>query len=349
MKVYRVGRQGNLRSITLFHAMARLGYEGLIITSPTETYVSVGYFDRTKDIVDLERCRELGIPVIRREVGGGAVLLDQDQVFYQIVMRREPGKLPFKIEEIYKRFSQPVINVYRRLGIEAEYRPINDIVVKKNQRKITGQGAADIEKSFVFVGGLLLKFNTELMARIFKVPEENFRDKIHKTLEENITWVERETGKKPTYEEVEELLVEEFSKVLNIEGEGEIPEEALRLADQLKDLFTSEEFLLEDTGRRHRTIKIREGVHVRNGVHKARGGLIKAEVLIRENKIEEVRIYGDFTLYPKDSIGELEASLVGLPFEEEAVRRKAEEFLRREEIDFPGVTAEDIVKAVVGT
>lgn len=348
MKVYRVGKQGNLRSITLFHAMARLGYEGLIVTSPKETYVSVGYFDRTQDIVDLERCRELGLPVIRREVGGGAVLLDPDQVFYQIVMKRDSQKLPFRIEEAYRKFSKPVIEVYRRLGIEAEYRPINDIVVKKNQRKITGQGAADIERSFVFVGGILLRFNVDLMARIFRVPEEKFRDKIHKTLEDNITWVERETGRKPSYEEVEDLLVEEFSKVLDLEGEGEVPEDAVELADRLKHLFTSDEFLLEDTGRKHRTIKIREGVHVRNSVHKAKGGLIRAEVLIREGLIEDVRIRGDFTLYPKDSLDTLERSLIGVPFEREKIKEKIREFLRREEVDFPGVSEEDLLKAIYG-
>lgn len=348
MKVYRVGRQGNLRSITLFHAMARLGYEGLIVTSPEETYVSVGYFDKTQEIIDLDRCRELGIPVIRREVGGGAVLLDRDQVFYQVVMKRDSKKLPFRIEEAYRKFSKPVIEVYRRLGIEAEYRPINDIVVKKNQRKITGQGAADIGKSFVFVGGLLLKFNVDLMAQLFKVPEEKFRDKIHKSLEENITWVERETGRLPDYKEVEDLIVEEFSKVLDIDGEAEVPEEAIRLADDLKTLFTSKEFLLEDTGRKHRTIKIREGVHVRNGVHKAKGGLVKAEVLIRDDRIEDVRIRGDFTLYPKDSLDDLERSLIGVPFRREEVLRKIEEFLSREDIDFPGVSAEDLLKAIYG-
>jgi lipoate-protein ligase A len=348
LKVYRAGRLGNLRSITLFHAMARLGYEGLIVTSPEETYVSVGYFDRTQDIIDLERCRELGIPVIRREVGGGAVLLDRDQVFYQIVMRRDSPRLPFKIEDAYRKFSGPVIEVYRRLGVETEYRPINDIVVKHNQRKITGQGAADIGKSFVFVGGLLLRFNVELMARIFRVPEEKFRDKLYKTLEENITWVERETGRKPSYEEVEDLLIEEFSKVLDIEGEEEVPREALRLADDLKQVFTSEEFLLEDTGRTHRTIKIREGVHVRGGVHKARGGLIRTEVTVREGVIEDVRIRGDFTLYPKNSLDQLERSLIGVPFERERITEKVREFLRREEVDFPGITPEDLVKAIYG-
>ncbi len=347
MKIYRAGRQSNLRSITLFHALARLGYEGLVITSPAETYVSVGYFDRTEDIIDLQRCREVGVPVVRREVGGGAVLLDQNQVFYQLVIRRGSGKLPFKIEEAYRRFSQPVINTYRRLGVETEYRPVNDIVVRKNKRKISGQGAADIGGSFVFVGGLLLRFNTKLMSELFRVPEEKFRDKLYKSLEENISWVERETGRMPSYEEVESILVEEFSKMLDFEGEEEIPPEAVSLADKLKEEFTSEEVLLEDTGRRHRAIKIKEGVFVRNAVHKARGGLIRAEVHILEGKIADVRIYGDFTLYPKDSLKDLEKMLRGVDFERDPIRRKLEEFFRRD-VDFPGVGVGDLIAVIYG-
>jgi lipoate-protein ligase A len=348
VKVYRAGVQGNLRSITLFHAMARLGYEGLIITAPAETYVSVGYFDKTEELIDLGRCRKRNIPVIRREVGGGAVLLAPGQVFYQLIMRRRSGKLPFKIEEAYRKFSLPVIETYRKLGVEAQYRPINDIVVERNKKKISGQGAADIGECFVFVGGLLLRFDTELMAQLFRVPEEKFRDKLHKSLEENLTWVERETGRFPSYEEVEKLLIEEFSKIIDLEGEAEVPPEAVSLADKLKEEFTSREALLEETGRKHRAIKIKEGVFVRNSVHKAKGGLLKAEVYIREESIEEVRIYGDFTLYPKEALRKLEDSLRGIPFDERSVRRVLEDFYSGG-VDFPGVEIQDLMEVIYGS
>lgn len=344
MKIFRAGPQGNLRSITLFHAMARLGKEGLIITTPTDTYVSVGYFDKTEEIVDLKKCKKLSIPVIRREVGGGAVLLHPNQVFYQLILKRE--RAPFKVTDAYKHFSQAVINAYKRLGVETEYRPINDIVVKRNKKKISGQGAADIEGMFVFVGGILLRFDTKLMAQLFKVPEEKFRDKLYKSLEENISWVEKETGRLPSYEEVEEILIEEFSNLLPFEGEEEIPPEAYELADKLKEEFTSEEVLLEDTGRKHRAIKLREGVYLRTSIHKARGGLIRAEVWTDGERIESVRIYGDFTLYPKDSIKKLEDALTGVSFNKEEIKKKVEEFLG--EVEFPGVSAEDLVKVIYG-
>ncbi|MDQ7081645.1 MAG: lipoate protein ligase C-terminal domain-containing protein [Aquificota bacterium] len=82
----------------------------------------------------------------------------------------------------------------------------------------------------------------------------------------------------------------------------------------LKEEFTSEEVLFEETSRRHRLIKIREGVSVRNAVHKARGGLLRAEVRIWEGVIEEIRISGDFYPHPRSAINDLEEMLIGTPF-----------------------------------
>lgn len=246
-------------STTLFHAMAQLGYEGLILCEPKDTYISLGYFDKAEDIIDIKRCRELGIGIIRRQIGGGAVLLAPGQVFYQLLLSK--SKVPFKIEEAYRKLSQPVIRAYKRLGIRVDYVPINDLVVRKSQRKISGQGSGDIGKLFVFVGNILIRFDPDLMAELFAL-QESLREKVRKSLWENIGWLERELNKKVDSQEVEETLLEEFSKDFNFEGYAEVPQDAFELAQKLKEDMTSQETIFEDTGRRHSSIKIREGVYV---------------------------------------------------------------------------------------
>jgi lipoate-protein ligase A len=175
--------------------------------------------------------------------------------FYQLVVSKNLA--PFKVENAYRKFSQPVMDTYRQLGIEVEYRPINDIITKGTKRKISGQGAGDIGKAFVFVGNILLRFDTQLMAELLKVPDKEL---LKSLLDENISWVERETGKLPDFWDVAGLLEKSFRKVLPLEGEGEVPQEILDLADKLKEELTSEETLFEDTGRNHKLLKIREGV-----------------------------------------------------------------------------------------
>ncbi len=250
-------------STTLFHAMAELGYTGLVLCEPEDTYVSLGYFDRAQELIDLKRCRELSIGIIRRQIGGGAVLLAPGQVFYQLILPK--NLVPFRVEDAYKKLSQPVIRAYNRLGLEVEYRPINDLLVKASQRKISGQGAGDIGKFFVFVGNILMSFDPDLMAELFLLPHEALREEVRGSLWENIGWLERELGRSFSFEEVSGALLEEFVQEFEFDGYAEVPSDALELAEKLRIDMTSEETILEDTGRRHEAIKIREGVYVWKG------------------------------------------------------------------------------------
>lgn len=261
MKAYVLSRLSGMLSTTLFHAMAELGHRSFILCEPEDTYISLGYFDRAQELIDLRRCKELRIGVIRRQIGGGAVLLAPGQVFYQLVVSK--SEVPFRIEEAYKKLSQPVIRTYKRLGLEVEYRPINDLVVKRNQRKISGQGAGDIGGLFVFAGNILVRFDPDLMAELFAIENKELREEVRKSLWENISWLERELNRSFSFEEVAELLLEEFSKEFELELCEKPPEEALELAERLRAEMTSQETILEDTGRKHESIKIREGVYVR--------------------------------------------------------------------------------------
>ncbi|MCS7171589.1 MAG: lipoate--protein ligase family protein, partial [Aquificaceae bacterium] len=237
------------------------GYEAIILCEPEDTYISLGYFDKTEELIDIKKCQELGIGMIRRQIGGGAVLLAPGQVFYQLILSKR--RVPFRIEDVYRRLSEPVIRAYSRLGVEVEYKPINDLLVKKSQRKISGQGAGDIGKLFVFVGNMLMRFEPELMARLFSLKDDALREKVRESLWQNMGWLERELGRPFSFEEVAKVLLEEFSREFEIhEVCHTIPRDALELAHKLRDSMTSIETLLEDTGKRHEFIKIREGVYV---------------------------------------------------------------------------------------
>lgn len=64
------------RSMAIFHGIAHTMTEEtpdtITLVSPTSPYVWVGYHQEVAKEVDLDYCRQAGIPVTRREVGGGA-------------------------------------------------------------------------------------------------------------------------------------------------------------------------------------------------------------------------------------------------------------------------------------
>jgi lipoate-protein ligase A len=259
----------------ILHALVRMGIEGLVIVSPKIPLVSIGYFQDAEQEVDLPYCRQSKIQFMRREVGGGATYLDENQIFYQLIWKRDNPKFPKAIDKIYLWFSEAPIETYRNFGIQTEFRAVNDIITNGG-RKIAGEGGGNIGDHMVFfVGGFLLDFDYQAMSRILKVPDEKFREKVYKTMEENLTTMKRELGIVPRREEVISVLKERFEKRVGKLGDASLTPEIIEKMNQLEPWMTSEEFLLKKTPRITNGAKIREGVEVLYGLHKAKGGLIR--------------------------------------------------------------------------
>jgi len=339
MKLYRLETVSWQDSQLLYHALPRLGRDGLILLSPGTPYVCLGYFQDAEQEVDLAYCRQQGIPVFRREVGGGGVYLDGEQLFFQLVIHKEDPLVPPSKEAFYRKFLQPVIEAYRALGIPAEYKPVNDVVA--NGRKVSGTGVAEIGDYIVFVGNLIVDFDYEMMARVLKVPDEKFRDKVFKTLQENLSTVKREMGSAPSHEELWDLMAAKFAEVLGpLEAETAVDDEWRAKADELAPQLVSDEWLYQK--RRPgagREVKIRAGVEIKHKMHKAPGGLIRATREVQEGTITAVLISGDFFFFPEGKLKELEAALEGVA--ETDVEATITRFYEAHDVESPGVTPAD--------
>lgn len=329
----------------IFHALARMGMEALVIVSPATPYISVGYFQDTKQEVDLEYCQREGLPVIRREVGGGTVYLDHNQIFYHVIWNRDNPHFSRKISEIYQQLSIAPIETYGEFGIETEFRAINDIVTSEG-RKIAGLGGADIADSMVFVGSLILDFNYDRMVHAIKVPEEKFRNKVFKTMEENVTTMRRELGSIPPREDITRVLRENFEKTLGKLEPVALHDEIVRKMTELAAWFNSPEFLFKKSPRIPKGVKIKERVEILYGMYKAKGGLIRTIQEVEKKTLKDVGISGDFTLYPKEELSQLEDTLRETKREEKELTLKIEEFYEKTGLQTPGVEPEDITKAI---
>ncbi len=336
-----------VRSQTIYHAVAYAmdaeSPDTIILVGPTEPYVCIGFHQELEKEVDIGYCRAHGLPIFRREVGGGAVYLDQYQVFTQWVFSR--AHLPAGIAERFALYVKPLVETYQALGIDATYRPINDIHVRG--KKIGGTGAAQMGNAEVVVGSLMFDFNCELMSKVLKVSSEKMRDKIVQSLNEYMTTIQRELGTMPSRDRVVNAYLQQCEAVLGrtiVPGEPTAKE--LALAEEFDAKFGTDEWLHQKGGLHQSGVKINEDVRVLESAFKAPGGLIRVTARIHEGRIDDITLSGDFTMLPKFAPETLELALRGAALDAAAVKPRIQDVYDCVGVQSPGVSVDDLTQAV---
>ncbi|MFH0970321.1 MAG: lipoate--protein ligase family protein [Candidatus Diapherotrites archaeon] len=146
--------------------------------------VSIGYFQSLAQEVDVNACVEQKVDVVRRRTGGGAVYHDYDgEITYSVIA---PEKLfPSNIIESYRHVAEWILNGLKKVGIEGEFVPINDIVV--NGKKISGNAQTRRNGILQMHGTILCDVDVEKMFSLLKVPNEKMKGKMIETIKERVT------------------------------------------------------------------------------------------------------------------------------------------------------------------
>ncbi|MHB8244211.1 MAG: lipoyl protein ligase domain-containing protein [Acidimicrobiales bacterium] len=348
IRVVRVESAPAVASQAVYHAVGEAldsnGPDTILLVTPREPYVSIGFHQDAEAELDLEACRSLGLPIVRREIGGGAVYLDHNQVFVHWVFRSD--RLPASLAARYARYAQPLIATYNELGVPAEYRPINDLHVRG--RKIGGTGAARIGEAEVVVGSLMFDFEHQTMARILKVASEKMRDKVVAALEQYMTTLREELGEMPDREAVAESYLHHVRRALGRPlADGELRQSELDTLRAIETRFASDDWTYRRTTRHQAGVKIHEDVAVYEGVHKARAGLLRLVAVVQQGLIQDIEIFGDFTLLPQTAVADLEAAFVGTAADPLAVTNTAHAAYGRLGLDAPGLEPADFGAALL--
>lgn len=338
-----------VRSQTVYHGVAQRAapYDPptLCLSFPDHRYVSIGYHQEANKEVDLAYCLERGLPVLRRMVGGGVVLLDENQLFFNLIVpngRLPELGLPLRLSERYRVLVRPAVAAYRRLGVQAGFRPVNDIHVEG--RKITGTGMASIGDALVFVGSIIRDFDHALMARVLRFSDEPVRREVLKSMKEHVTSLRHETGMLPEVGKVRDALLGGFRDKLRLELQpGSLREDEEREIADLDALFSSDEWLHEISWgeSRARRLAINCAVRFVEAEHRASDGLLRMVVRIVEGRIDELLLAGDFSLLPAGVADELRRSLIGAEVAAGDLQARIERSCRKYSPNISGVNGED--------
>lgn len=114
--------------------------------------------------------RENGIPVIRRLSGGGTVYHDLGNLNYTFIVNGAEGNLVN-----FRRYTQPIIDVLRGLGVDARFEGKNDLRV--NGKKISGNAEHVYKNRVLHHGTLLVGSNLENLSMALKSPTNRYSDR----------------------------------------------------------------------------------------------------------------------------------------------------------------------------
>ncbi|MDO4314719.1 MAG: lipoate--protein ligase [Oscillospiraceae bacterium] len=122
---------------------------------------------------------EHGIHVVRRTTGGGAVYHDLGNLNYSFITGAGDAE-----RLTMERFTQPVVNALRALGLEAEASGRNDILVEG--RKVSGTAQRLLHGRILHHGTLLFDADPGMVAGALRVDPEKFRSKSAKSVRSRI-------------------------------------------------------------------------------------------------------------------------------------------------------------------
>ena len=309
MEFYNLNQVTWFESQVIYHALAHLNREALILCTPATPYVCAGYHQDIASEVDLKTCKEQNLPLFRREVGGGLVYLDHRQVFFQLVLHRTNPDISINRERFYNKLLGPVLQTLRNFNLAAELRSPCDLII--NNKKVSGNGAGQIGECYVLVGNILLDFNCEMMSSIIRVPSEGFRQEYLHQMQANLTTLQAELGRVVSSEEVMERLKTNFSEVFSLTSTP-LDDEVLDQIRKLTPMFQSEEWLME-AGRRlpYREIKVAENSYIREYQVTLEGGDLTCRLVLSGQQISKITLSDSNGLTPPQLLRRLEDFLLG--------------------------------------
>ena len=289
--------------------------------------------------INLAYCRSKGIGLARRITGGGAIYLDPGQLGWGLVFHRRTLGLG-ALGDVAREICQAVATGLGRLGVQARYRPRNDIEV--DGRKISGTGGFFDGDTLIYQGTVLVDMDPAEMTRALNIPAAKLaRRGLESGAQRVVTLKELLGGQAPPLAQVQDALLAGFRDHLGLAWEhGSLSAAEESLAQSLYD---------EEIGRDEFVAEIDDPATEADwlcGAHQGAGGLVTAFLRLEgpaRNRVGQLLFTGDFFVAPPRVVFDLEAGLRGVAVDDAAGIIHG--FFREREVGVISVTPGDFLAA----
>ncbi|MFT0802430.1 lipoate--protein ligase [Bacillus swezeyi] len=262
--------------------------------------IIIGKNQNTIEEINTKYVDENGIIVVRRLSGGGAVYHDLGNLNFSFITKDDGNSF-----HNFKKFTEPVVEALKRLGVDAELSGRNDLMA--NGRKISGNAQFSTRGRMFSHGTLLFDSEIEHVVSALKVKKDKIESKGIKSIRSRVANISEFLDQKMTTEEFRNLLLRYI-----FDTEDEIPEYKLTDEDW--------KIIHQISKERYQNWDWNYGKSPKfNLQHSKRfaAGSIDIRLEVHKGVIHKCKVYGDF--FGVGDVGDIEEKLAGVQYERNAI------------------------------
>ncbi|WP_080876239.1 lipoate--protein ligase family protein [Oceanobacillus timonensis] len=194
--------------------------------------LSVGYFQKTKNRIDLQAVEKHGFHLVRRLTGGRAVLHDKELTYSVIISEQHPW-MPKSVKDVYLILSKGLLEGYRNLGIAADF-AVPEEKLAPSQSAVCFEepswyelvidnkkaaGSAQTRKQGVILqhGSIPLSVDKDTLYDLFIYRNEKVKQRARAAFDDKAISIDEAAGREVSLEETKTALKAGFQTGLDIE------------------------------------------------------------------------------------------------------------------------------------
>ncbi len=199
--------------------------------------VILGRFQSVRNEVDPEGAKKHGVQVVRRITGGGAMFTEPQNAITYSLYAPESLVKGLSFVDSYAFMDDWVLQALRSMGVEAVYKPINDI--SSAQGKIGG--AAQTRRGGAVLHHIMAAYdmNPATMLEVLRIGREKLSDKGSVSANKRVTPLAQQT--QMSRSAVLDRLVETFDELYGLRKDA-LTQQEVAAAERLAE----EKFLTDD-------------------------------------------------------------------------------------------------------
>ena len=204
----------------------------------TQNAVILGRFQSVRNEVDPDGAAKHGVKVVRRITGGGAMFTEPQNAITYSLYAPESLVKGLSFVDSYAFMDDWVLEALRSMGVEAVYKPINDI--SSAQGKIGG--AAQTRRGGAVLHHVMAAYdmNPATMLEVLRIGREKMSDKGTKSANKRVDPLRSQT--QLPRDQILSSFLAHFESLYETQRRGYSDEELARAKELVETKFSSEEW-----------------------------------------------------------------------------------------------------------